>query len=234
MFFAFSSGKTRSPPAQSPIIQAYHDGHHVTRPGVPSSTVFAAESQKPSTHTSYQPAYSIEVDVVVEPTPELDEDGRRETWTVASQPSRQLARGHVVTIRTGSHVIETARVSKAVTLMRHWVTFRLTGGKAGLQIRVPIPWARLCDLDGYRHTLAYHTLPLLPEPHISFLTKPDFQNPDSNPYEFDITPGAVARLRTRLAKDPTTKDLIESHHGGDGAVAVYNGSSPRGGQRQTR
>ncbi|KAH9831283.1 uncharacterized protein C8Q71DRAFT_720936 [Rhodofomes roseus] len=213
MFFAFSSGKSLRIPAQSPIVQAYHDGQHITRPGTSSSTVFAAEPQKSRIRTSYQPAYSIEVDILVEPQPERDEDGRRETWIVKSQPSRQLARGHVITLHTGSHVIETGRVSKAVTLMRHWVTFRLTGSKDGLQIKVPIPWARLCDLDGYTHTLVYHTLPLLPEPHLAFRNKPDFQNPGSNPYEFDITPSAIRRLRARMAKNPRTKELIESRPG---------------------
>ncbi|KAH9830958.1 uncharacterized protein C8Q71DRAFT_727151 [Rhodofomes roseus] len=211
MFFAFSSGKTCRPPAQSPIIQAYHDGHQATRPGVPSTTVFITNPLQPTTrtHTTYQPAYTVEIDVFVEPAPDPDDEDRRETWIVDRQPHRQLARGHVVTLRTENHVIESGRLSKVVTLMRHWVTFKITGSKAGLQIRVPIPWAHLCDLDGYSHTVLYRTLPMTPAPHHTFLNKPAFQNTDSNPYEFDIKPSSMTPrydyTKKTLAEVPSTE-----------------------------
>ncbi|TFY50829.1 hypothetical protein EVJ58_g10871 [Rhodofomes roseus] len=210
MFFAFSSGKSNRIPAHSPAIQAHHNGHNVARPGQPATSVFDVSPRITKTHTSYMPCYAVAVDVFVKPLPETDVDNQQETWIVDIQPPRQLTRGHIVTVRTANHVIGAGRISKTMTLTRHWITLRLAGRRDGLQIRVPIPWARLCDLDGYSHTVLFRALQKLPAPHHTFLTKPAFHDPDHNPYEFDISPNATARLRARMKKDTKTKELLES------------------------
>ncbi|KAH9832280.1 uncharacterized protein C8Q71DRAFT_861176 [Rhodofomes roseus] len=172
------------------------------------------------------PCYAVSVDVFVKPLPETDVDNQRETWIVDTQPPRPLTRGHIVTVRTVDHVIGAGRISKTMAITRHWITLRLAGRRDGLQIRVPIPWARLCDLDGFSHTTLFRALPKLPAPHHSFLSKPAFQNPDHNPYEFDISPNATARSRARLEKDTKTRELMESLSQESDVRADYGESTP--------
>ncbi|TFY58084.1 hypothetical protein EVJ58_g6635 [Rhodofomes roseus] len=212
MFFAFTYDRKKPQPAPPTTAETLHERRQDAYPNGSMTSVFSLSQPSTNTHNSEHPvpSYAIAVDVLVLPQPERDREGQQETWIVDGQPPRPLARGQVVTLRATTHVIGAWHVSKVETLTRHWVTFRLSGGNTGLRIRTPIPWAHLCDFDGFSHTTLYHTLPNVPPPHHSFAHKSAFQNPHDNPYEFDITPGDEHRLWEQMTRHPRTKALLTS------------------------
>ncbi|TFY68654.1 hypothetical protein EVJ58_g876 [Rhodofomes roseus] len=160
-------------------------------------------------HVPKPPSYAIAVDVYVHQVPEKDEAQGTETWVVDGRPERHLARGHVLTLRHEHHVLGSGRISKVTGLTRHWVTFRLAGTREGAQIRVPIPWAGLSGLYCYTHTTTYHTLSQTPEPHAVFRGTPPFADPEENPYEFELSPGKLLRLRAKFVSNREVESTSE-------------------------
>ncbi|TFY58260.1 hypothetical protein EVJ58_g6519 [Rhodofomes roseus] len=155
------------------------------------------------------PSYAIAIDVFVCETTEVDAAAGTETWVIDKQPGRPLARGHILTLRLGDHVIGSGRISTVDALTRHWVTFRLAGAREGMRVRVPIPWAGLSGYRSYTHTSQFHALSPTPEPHALFKDSPPFADPDENPYEFEMTTGKEIRLLAKLKSISPEHDQTE-------------------------
>ncbi|TFY52028.1 hypothetical protein EVJ58_g10241 [Rhodofomes roseus] len=155
------------------------------------------------------PSYAVAIDVFVDGEPERDVENGTETWIVDKQPERPLARGHILTMRLVDHVIGSGRISKVDGLARHWVTFRLAGARDGLRVRVPVPWAGLSGYATHTHTSQYHMLSPIPEPHVLFRNTPPFADPESNPYQFELTCGKEIRLRAKLNTAANGDESVE-------------------------
>ncbi|TFY53250.1 hypothetical protein EVJ58_g9554 [Rhodofomes roseus] len=189
MFLTFSVGKGK-PNAHATSTTVPHEAH---------------------TSEPNPPSYAVAIDVAVYDEPEVDISTNSETWVVSEQPGRPLARGHILTLKLGDHAIGSGRISKVAGLARHWVTFRLAGARDGLQIRVPVPWVGLSGYTSYIHTSQFHELSPTPEPHIMFRGSPPFADPDTNPYEFELTTGKEIRLLAKLRTISPECEGLEEH-----------------------
>ncbi|KAH9830775.1 uncharacterized protein C8Q71DRAFT_862225 [Rhodofomes roseus] len=161
------------------------------------------------THRPNPPSYAVAVDITVDEEPEVDKENGTETWIVDKEPERSLARGHILTMWRDDHVIGSGRISKVDGLSRHWVTFRLAGARDGLRVRVPVPWAGLSGYASHTHTSQYHMLSPIPEPHVLFKDTPPFADPESNPYQFELTCGKEIRLRAKLEASTHREEPME-------------------------
>ncbi|KAH9914295.1 uncharacterized protein B0H18DRAFT_959930 [Fomitopsis serialis] len=138
-----------------------------------------------------------EVDVNEQPTME-ERSGL--TWIVKDRPHRQLAKQQLVRLQTESQRSGVGRLSRVVTLRRHWITFEITGARPKCTLRVPVPWVALDNLEGMTHASNYATLPSLPRPHPDFRHLPPFRNDKVNPYEFEIPEIELKQLNRRLRR----------------------------------
>ncbi|TFY55162.1 hypothetical protein EVJ58_g8418, partial [Rhodofomes roseus] len=101
---------------------------------------------------------------------------------------------------TDSENTGTGRLSATSDLRRHWITFTIIGATLPCNLRVPIPWAHLEELESFTHQRNYFALNKSPPPHESFKHIPPFQDDDTNPYEFDITWDDTRAYEERLAR----------------------------------
>ncbi|KAH9837265.1 uncharacterized protein C8Q71DRAFT_723553 [Rhodofomes roseus] len=125
--------------------------------------------------------------------------GRGLTWTADERPAEQLKKGKSIKLCTTTQTSGLGRLSAISDLRRHWVTFAVAGAAQPCNLRVPIPWAALGDLEGFTHQYHYFSLPSLPPPHHTFTNRPAFQNDSENPYEFDIEEDEIPSLANRIA-----------------------------------
>ncbi|KAH9830781.1 uncharacterized protein C8Q71DRAFT_862229 [Rhodofomes roseus] len=207
MFLTFSTGRNPRRPADHPLQTTTTKATRARQESTNRNPITITQSpvSPPQHATTRPPSYAIAVEIFVEAEPESSSNTDGETWIVDKKPQRPLARGQVATLRTNTHVIGSARVSKVASLTRHWAILRLAGGKTGMRLRVPIPWVHLCKMDSYKHTTLYHTLPLQPDPHDLFRLHHPFNDTDVNPYEFDITEADEDQLRSRLQMRPLSE-----------------------------
>ncbi|KAH9839783.1 uncharacterized protein C8Q71DRAFT_855094 [Rhodofomes roseus] len=143
------------------------------------------------------PALETAVSVTVLPLPTVG-NGRGLTWTVDDRPAEQLQKGKRITMRTDTQTSGIGRLSAISDLRRHWVTFTVAGATQPFNLRVPIPWASLEDLESYTHQHHYFDLPNLPPPHRFYADRPAFLDDKENPYEFDINEDDIPSLTNRL------------------------------------
>ncbi|KAH9838267.1 uncharacterized protein C8Q71DRAFT_856231 [Rhodofomes roseus] len=149
---------------------------------------------------SLPPTNETTIDVRILPLPIVGKGiGRGLTWTLDKRPAEQLRKGMSVRFCTDVQMSGLGRLSAIADLRRHWVTFLVSGADQPCNLRVPIPWASLGDLEGYTHQHHYFNLAKLPPPHPSFAQRPAFQNEDENPYEFDIEDEEIPSLSNRIA-----------------------------------
>lgn len=125
------------------------------------------------------------------------------TWTVDEKPDRPVRRGGYVTLRTPTEqTAGVGRISAVTDLRRHWVTFAITGATLPCNIRLPISWAVLDDLERYTHRKYYFDLPPDPRPHESLRDDPRFEAEDIYPYA-DGQPredGDASEMEQRVAR----------------------------------
>ncbi|KZT65941.1 hypothetical protein DAEQUDRAFT_490610 [Daedalea quercina L-15889] len=114
--------------------------------------------------------------------------GRGLTWTVNEAPEEPLQKGRYVILRTETEATGIGRISVVTDLRRHWVTFAIAGATLPCNIRVPIPWAVLDNLESYTHRTYYFNLPPDPRPHEALRHDPKFDKEDHvNPYYTEDT-----------------------------------------------
>ncbi|KAH9838322.1 uncharacterized protein C8Q71DRAFT_856286 [Rhodofomes roseus] len=148
---------------------------------------------------SLPPTNNTAINVKVLPLPIVGKGlGRGLTWTVDERPTEQLRKGISVKLFTDVQTSGIGRLSVVSDLRRHWVTFIVVGAAQPCNLRVPIPWATLEDLESYTHQRHYFSLAILPPPHHSFTNRSAFLNADDNPYEFDIEETDLPSFSTRL------------------------------------
>ncbi|KAH9832458.1 uncharacterized protein C8Q71DRAFT_860855 [Rhodofomes roseus] len=126
--------------------------------------------------------------------------GRGLTWVADERPASQLKKGSLISLSTASETSGIGKLSAISDLRRHWVTFTVTGADLPCNLRVPIPWSSLDDLESFTHQRNYFDLNNSPPPHTSFHHIPAFNNEEENPYEFEITDNEIDSLEDRIAQ----------------------------------
>ena len=86
------------------------------------------------------------------------------TWTVDEEPASPVHVGGLVILYNDHGESGIGRISSAVDLHQHWVTFTIAGAENPTYLRSPTTWARLDDLVAYTYTTLFHTLLPYPEP----------------------------------------------------------------------
>lgn len=129
--------------------------------------------------------------------------GKGTTWTVDEKPDKPVRRGAYVTFRTPTErTAGLGRISAVTDLRRHWVTFAITGATLPCNIRLPISWAKLDDLERYTHRKYYFDLPPDPRPHESLRDDPRLEAADIYPYDVGNPgeEGDANEMEERVAK----------------------------------
>ncbi|TFY67455.1 hypothetical protein EVJ58_g1601 [Rhodofomes roseus] len=126
-------------------------------------------------------------------------EGKGLTWIVQSRPEIQLGKRQHVVLKTNAQRSGVGRLTSVADLRRHWVIFTVSGAPHSCNLRVPIPWAALDDLEGFTHSKFYFTLPALPRPHAEF-SSPIFTSDEENPYEFELGERAESRSERLIAR----------------------------------
>lgn len=103
----------------------------------------------------------VPITVHVLPRPQLGR-GTSTTWTIETEPPSRIRRGSKIIMTTASQQSGIGEVSTVTDLRRHWVTFRISGSTHPSNIRAPIAWVMLDQLEGYTHANRYFDLPALP------------------------------------------------------------------------
>jgi len=135
-------------------------------------------------------------------------EGKGLTWVVKSRPAKQLGKRQHIVLQSDSKRSGVGRLTSVVEMRRHWVLFTVSGGPYPCNVRVPVPWAALDDLESFTHAKLYFTLPTLPRPHAEFERIPLFTNDEENPYEFELGEGRALDAERRYARiTSTTLDM---------------------------
>ncbi|KAH9835159.1 uncharacterized protein C8Q71DRAFT_106740 [Rhodofomes roseus] len=140
--------------------------------------------------------------VYVEEMPVTGEGKANLTWVVKTRPIKQLGKRQHLTLEIDSQRSGVGKLTSVVELRRHWILFTVSGGPFLCNLRVPVPWAALDDLESFTHSKLYFTLPVLPRPHEEFRRNPLFTNDEENPYAFEPPERGASELEpaVRLAR----------------------------------